>query len=136
MDGRVVSVLDPRRLVARAIEGIKREANGYVASREVDVWVSLMNSNNLIRSSSYMLNTLGEALDTMPEVARVAPLLRSIARIEKDGGSAAFFVLVPGPQKSRSPHNDQYDCVNPSRGVAVRSISPSFLSGRWHSTQC
>ncbi len=80
------------------LEGVQREANGYVASRDVDVWVSHINSNNLIRSSSYMLNTIGEALDTMPEVARVAPLLRAIARTEKDGRSATFFVLGVDPE--------------------------------------
>lgn len=80
------------------LEGVQREANGYVASRDVDVWVSHINSNNLVRSSSYMLNTIGEALDTMPEVARVAPLLRAIARIETEDGSATFFVLGVDPE--------------------------------------
>ena len=80
-----------------ALEGVQREANGYVASRDVDVWVSHMNSDNLIRSTSFMLSTIGEALDTLPQVAGAAPLLRTIVRMETDKGSATFFVLGVNP---------------------------------------
>jgi putative ABC transport system permease protein len=78
-------------------EGVRREANGYVATRAADAWVCHRNSTNLVRSSSYMVANVADELRRTPGVARVSPVLRVIASTRIGGRSATFFILGIDP---------------------------------------
>lgn len=78
-------------------EGVRSEAIGYVASRPVDVWMSHRNSTNLVRSVSYLPESLLAGVRVAPGVERVSPLLRVIATTRIRGRQATFFVLGVDP---------------------------------------
>ena len=81
-------------------EGVQQEANGYVSSRPVDIWMSQGNGKNLIRSSSFVSESLLVSLKETEEISRVAPLLRIIDTVNVRGKEATLFILGLDPESS------------------------------------
>ncbi len=78
-------------------QGAREEANAYVASRPVDVWVSRHSTTNLLRSASFLPENLGRGLEILPGIERATPLLRGIGSADMNGQPVTFFLLGIDP---------------------------------------
>lgn len=76
------------------LEGVRREANGYVAGRPVAAWVGQPGAGNLIRSTSFLQASIGARLAEVPGVGAVAPLLRVIATMTVPTGDEVTVFLL------------------------------------------
>ena len=64
--GVAVSVLLIALLLG-VYQGARKGSTGYIASTSADLWVSRGNSNNILRSNSFMLASLADqSLDVAP----------------------------------------------------------------------
>lgn len=63
-------------------DGVRTEANGWVASRRVDAWVAQTNTTNFIKASSFLRASVADLVRASPNVAEVSPILRLITLIE------------------------------------------------------
>ena len=79
-------------------EGVQQESNGYVSGRPVDLWISQGNGKNLIRSSTFVSDSLLVSLKENEEISRVAPLLRIIDTVTVRGQEATLFILGLDPE--------------------------------------
>lgn len=100
-------------------QGAREEANAYVASRPVDVWVSHAGATNLVRSASFVPASLGAGLETLPGVARASPLLRGIASAEIDGEPVTFFLLGIDPDAPATRPDVATGRASPAPGEVV-----------------
>lgn len=100
-------------------EGAREEANAYVASRPVDVWVSRAGATNLVRSASFLPASLGRGLETLPGVARATPLLRGIATAEITGEPVTFFLLGVDPDDPATRPDRASGRASPAPGEVV-----------------
>lgn len=73
--------------------GVARGSTGYVRSSPADVWVSMKNSTNLLRSSSFMRASALEPLRGIDGVDDVSGLLRLIATAEVSGAPVTLFIF-------------------------------------------
>jgi len=78
-------------------QGAREEANAYVASRPVDVWVSHRSATSLVRSASFLPADLGRGLETLPGVRRASPLLRGLVAATVGGEPVTLFLLGVHP---------------------------------------
>lgn len=78
-------------------QGAREEANAYVASRPVDVWVSHRSATSLVRSASFLPEDLGRGLETLPGVERATPLLRGLVAATAGGEPVTLFLLGVDP---------------------------------------
>ncbi len=75
-------------------DGVRTEANGWVASRPIDAWVAQKNTTNFIKASSFIPAEQADSLRAEPGVAQVTPLLRLITLLET--GPRRFTAIVIG----------------------------------------
>jgi putative ABC transport system permease protein len=75
-------------------DGVRTEANGWVASRPIDAWVATTNTTNFIKASSFLPGRLLDSLREEPGVAEVTPLLRLITLL--DTGPKQYTAIVVG----------------------------------------
>lgn len=73
--------------------GVARGSTGYVRSSPADVWVSMRNSTNLLRSSSFMQASALRPLEGIDGVRAVSGLLRLIATAEVRGEPVTLFIF-------------------------------------------
>lgn len=100
-------------------QGARQEANAYVASRPVDVWVSHGGATNLVRSASFLPQSLGPGLEILPGVERASPLLRGIASAEIEGDPVTFFLLGIDPDAPATRPNVAAGRASPAPGAVV-----------------
>lgn len=77
--------------------GVRTEANGWVASRRVDAWVAQAHTTNFIKASSFLRSTVADSLRAVPGVAEATPLLRLITLLEAGPRSATAIVVGLDP---------------------------------------
>ncbi|MBL0170924.1 MAG: ABC transporter permease [Gemmatimonadaceae bacterium] len=75
-------------------DGVRTEANGWVASRPIDAWVAQMNTTNFIKASSFLPTAVGDTLQAETGVLEVSPLLRVITLL--DVGAQRVTAIVIG----------------------------------------
>jgi putative ABC transport system permease protein len=74
-------------------EGVRRNALGYVNDAGADAWICGPGAGNLLRSSSFLPDTLVRATRRMPGVEAAAGLLRVIVSSRADGRDVSFVVF-------------------------------------------
>jgi putative ABC transport system permease protein len=78
------------------LEGMRTEANGYVEHVAADLWVVQKGARNMIRSSSFVREEFGGALEQVQGVTTTASLLRVISTIEIDAEEATIVLFGLG----------------------------------------
>lgn len=101
------------------VEGVKVEANGYVAQRPVSVWLGQKSASNLIRSTSFMHASLEDAVRAVPGVGEVTPLLRVIASMRLAADDATLFVFGFDPSSALSAPTVVRGSASPQRGEII-----------------
>jgi putative ABC transport system permease protein len=81
--------------LAAVHEGVKDGATSYVHTTRGDVWLCQKNSNNLLKSSSFLDEELIDEVAAAPGVGRASGLLRVITRAEA-GGRATSTLFIFG----------------------------------------
>lgn len=86
-------------------QGARKGSTGYIASSSADLWVSRGNSNNILRSNSFMLASLAGDISGVPGVREVTPVLRILtsARTERETMTLFLFGIDPASGVSQPP---------------------------------
>lgn len=79
-------------------EGVKSGAKNYVLHTPAEIWVSQRKSPNLIKTSSFLPDSLAEKLRQVKGVKSVNPILRTIAPAEFKNQSVTLFIFGFDPQ--------------------------------------
>lgn len=86
-------------------QGLRSESNGYVRERPVSAWVAQDNTNNFLRSSSYLRTWHRDSIAALPGVARVTPMLRLVTTAETPMGAGTLFLIgYPPGAAAAEPH--------------------------------
>jgi len=99
--------------------GVRTEANGYVASRPVHVWVAQDNTTNFIKSSSFLLASRADELRAVAGVEEVSPLLRLITTVTFGDREATAIVLGIDPLSRVGLPQVAEGIAAPARGEIV-----------------
>lgn len=92
-------------LLGAIYEGLKSESNGYVRERPVSVWVAQNNTNNFLRSSSYLRAWHADSIAALPGVAQVTPMLRLVSTAGTPAGTGTMFLVgYPPGAVAAEPH--------------------------------
>ncbi len=105
--------------LAALYDGVRTEANGYVSSRPVDVWVAQDGTTNFIKSTSLLSAAEADVLAEVEGVREVSPLLRVIttARVGERQVTVILLGIDPLSETGR-PEAAEGDMV-PSPGEIV-----------------
>ena len=79
-------------------QGVKKGAAGYVQGCSGQVWICEKNSNNLIRSSSFLSTSHAEKIAQIPGVGEVTGILRVLTTAEVNGKSVTLFLFGFDPE--------------------------------------
>lgn len=112
-------------------DGIRRESNGYFERRPIAAWVVQDNTTNFIKSSSFVPMAARVALDTVPGVVEVSPLLRLITTLDLPTGEVSVIVLGIDPNSPAGVPDVLSGRGAPARGELVLDGS---LARRHHLT--
>lgn len=74
-------------------QGVKSGSTSYVLHTDAEIWVGQRNSRNLIKTSSFLTESVGKQLARTPGVKSVDPILRTIAPVEFDTGNVTLFIF-------------------------------------------
>lgn len=74
-------------------EGVKNGSTGYVSNAPAEIWACQKNSNNLLRSSSFLSTATADELNIVPGVAKVESILRLIASAEIHKKNVTAFII-------------------------------------------
>jgi putative ABC transport system permease protein len=79
-------------------DGVKDGSTRYVRTAGVDIWVSQKNSDNILKSSSFLPSSLAEDIGAIDGVAVASPLARVITKADIAGRrSSTLFILAFDP---------------------------------------
>lgn len=79
-------------------EGVKDGSTRYVRTADVDIWVSQKNSDNILKSSSFLPAATAQRIAAIEGVGGASPLLRVITKGEIGGKrTSTLFVLAFDP---------------------------------------
>jgi putative ABC transport system permease protein len=79
-------------------DGVKDGSTRYVRTAGVDIWVSGRNSDNILKSSSFLPSATAERIAAIEGVAVASPLLRVITKGETAGRrTSTLFILAFDP---------------------------------------
>jgi putative ABC transport system permease protein len=79
-------------------DGVKDGSTRYVRTAGVDIWVSQKNSDNILKSSSFLPSSLAERIAAIDGVAVASPLARVITKADIGGRrSSTLFILAFDP---------------------------------------
>lgn len=78
-------------------QGAKRGATGYVKGSPAEIWICQANSNNLIRSSSFLLSSVGEKIKAVEGVGAITGILRVLTTIRIDERSVTILLFGYDP---------------------------------------
>lgn len=75
-------------------EGVRRGATAYVRGAGVDIWVAQKNSDNILKSTSFLRSSAAEEIAAIPGVTAASPLIRLISKADLGGRlSSTLFVF-------------------------------------------
>lgn len=100
-------------------DGIRRESNGYFERRPIDAWVAQDNTNNFIKSSSFVPMLARLAFDSVPGVAEVTPLVRLITTMDLPTAPVSVIVLGIDATSSAGVPDVSDGRAAPARGELV-----------------
>ncbi len=83
-------------------QGAKRGAIGYVKGSPAEIWVCEANSNNLIRSSSFLLSSIGEKIMAVDGVKAITGVLRVLTTIQMNERSVSVLLFGYDPDSQLS----------------------------------
>jgi putative ABC transport system permease protein len=79
-------------------EGVREGATAYVRGTPVDIWIAQKNSDNILKSSSFLPSSVAEELAAIPGVKAASPLVRVITKAQIGGRrSSTLFLLAFDP---------------------------------------
>lgn len=78
-------------------QGAKRGATGYVKGSPAEIWMCEANSNNLIRSSSFLQSSVGEKIKAVEGVGAITGILRVLTTTRMKGRSVSFLLFGYDP---------------------------------------
>jgi putative ABC transport system permease protein len=104
-------------------DGVRTEANGYVASRPVDAWVAQDSTTNFIKSTSLLPAGEGEVLAGVSGVAEVTPLLRVITTADFGGRRITIILLGIDPRSTAGRPDGVEGRVTPANGEIVFDLA-------------
>lgn len=100
-------------------DGVRTEANGWVASRPVDAWVGQKNTTNFIKASSFVMTRIADSL-AGPDVEEVTPLLRLITLLDvKDRRVTAIVVGLDPSSPAGAPQVVEGSATLDSAGIII-----------------
>ncbi len=104
MTGVAVSALLIALLLG-VYQGARKGSTGYIASSSADLWVSRGNSNNILRSNSFMLASLADEISGIDGAQEVTPVLRILtsARTDRETMTLFLFGIDPASGVSQPP---------------------------------
>jgi putative ABC transport system permease protein len=80
-------------------DGVRDGSTRYVSTAGVDIWVSQKNSDNILKSSSFLPADLALEIGKIDGVAVASPLTRVITKAEVNGRrSSTLFILAFDPE--------------------------------------
>jgi putative ABC transport system permease protein len=80
-------------------DGVRDGSTRYVSTAGVDIWVSQKNSDNILKSSSFLSADLALAVGEIEGVALASPLTRVITKADVNGRrSSTLFILAFDPE--------------------------------------
>jgi putative ABC transport system permease protein len=88
-------------------EGVREGATAYVSGTDVDIWVSEKNSDNILKSSSFLRSSTADEIAAIPGVAAASPLVRVITKAEINGRRSSTLFLFgfdPATRLGAPPH--------------------------------
>lgn len=100
-------------------DGVRHESNGYFERRPIDAWVAQDNTTNFIKSSSFVRMAARKALESVPGVAEVTPLVRLITTMDLPEVSVSVIVLGIEAQSSAGVPDVSEGLAVPKRGELV-----------------
>ncbi|HYI12535.1 MAG TPA: ABC transporter permease [Thermoanaerobaculia bacterium] len=75
-------------------DGVRDGSTGYVRTADVDLWIGQKNSDNILKSSSYLPAAVAERVRRVEGVRDAAPLVRVFSKADIDGRrSSTLFIL-------------------------------------------
>jgi putative ABC transport system permease protein len=82
-------------------DGVREGSTRYVSTAGVDIWVSQKNSDNILKSSSFLPADLAARIGDIDDVAVASPLVRVITKADVNGRrSSTLFILAFDPETS------------------------------------
>ncbi|MEZ5294037.1 MAG: ABC transporter permease [Vicinamibacterales bacterium] len=104
-------------------EGVRVEANGYVASRPVDAWVAQDSTTNFIKSTSLLPAGEGDLLAEVDGVAEVTPLLRVITTAVANDARFTVILLGIDPRSDAGRPEVVQGSATPANGEIVLDLA-------------
>ena len=90
--------------LAGIYEGVKNGSTGFIRHSSAQIWACQKNSNNLLRSSSFLSNSTAEELAAVSGVKKVEAILRLLATAEIHNKNITAFIFgIPLESELSSP---------------------------------
>jgi len=105
--GLIVSVLGVAATVSLLLflfavhEGVRDGVTRYVRTVDADVWVAQKGSDNILKSSSFLLTSMAEEIAEIEGVTVASPLVRIISKADIGGRLSATLFLFGFDPKTR-----------------------------------